>query len=257
MADYPGSIFDPREVENLPTIAFDADETTTLFAEDTNGANAEIVAIEETVGVNPQGSYMTVAERLDDLALADDVVPYTGAAHNVDLGTNELFALRIAGVNSSGLTLVASEGFPTSDPLSLLGRVLFDSENSGHYAEIDTSLLTGSTKVFSLPDLTGNIIVEDHTFLLTILNYVQANYGVQIGTPGDLHLYIQAGSPTISTTENSLPLSIQSGGHLYITPVAGSKVMFNGLINCVGLPTSDPGTVGDLWNDSGTLRISI
>lgn len=257
MADYPGSIYDPREVENLPTIAFDADETTTLFAEDTNGANAEIVAIEETVGVNPQGSYDTVAERLDDLAIADDVVPYTGAAHNVDLGTNELFTPRITGVNSAGLVLVSSLGFTTIDYILLIGRILFDSESSGNYAEIDTSLLTGGTKIFSLPNLTGNIVVEEHTSLLTILNYIQANYSVQIGTPGDLHLYIQAGSPTISTTENSLPLGIQSGGHLYITPAAGSKVMFNGLINCVGLPTSDPGTVGDLWNDSGTLRISI
>lgn len=67
MADYPGSIFVPRVVENLPTIVYDAGETTTLFAEDTNSTNDEIVAIEETLGVNPQGSYDTVAERLDDL----------------------------------------------------------------------------------------------------------------------------------------------------------------------------------------------
>ena len=34
------------------------------------------------------------------------------------------------------------------------------------------------------------------------------------------------------------------------------KLYSGGGINIQGLPTSDPGTVGDLWNDSGTLKIS-
>lgn len=67
MADYPGAIFNPREVENLPGIEYDAADTRTLFAEDVNNATAEIVAIEETLGENPQGEYDTVAERLDNM----------------------------------------------------------------------------------------------------------------------------------------------------------------------------------------------
>lgn len=65
MADFPSSIFDPRTVENLPGVSYDAADTQTLYAEDINAATAEIVAIEETLGENPEGSFDTVAERLD------------------------------------------------------------------------------------------------------------------------------------------------------------------------------------------------
>ena len=92
MATYPGGIFDPRIVENLPTIVFDAGETTTLFAEDTNDTNAEIVAIEETLGINPQGAYDSVAERLDNLPSGGGTwvkVAPTGAIN----GSNTVFTL--------------------------------------------------------------------------------------------------------------------------------------------------------------------
>lgn len=65
MADFPGSIFSPRTLVNLPGISFDPTQTKNLFAEDVNSPNAEIVAIETTLGLNPQGSYDTVADRLD------------------------------------------------------------------------------------------------------------------------------------------------------------------------------------------------
>jgi len=65
MADYPGSITDPRTVANLPGETYDATKTTRLYAEDINKANDEIVAIETTLGLNPQGDFDTVADRLD------------------------------------------------------------------------------------------------------------------------------------------------------------------------------------------------
>jgi hypothetical protein len=65
MANYPTSIFEPREVENLPGYAYDSTKKRVQFAEDYTYPAEEIVAIEETLGINPQGSYATVAERLD------------------------------------------------------------------------------------------------------------------------------------------------------------------------------------------------
>lgn len=105
MADYPGSIFDPRTVENLPGIVFDAAETKTMFAEDLNDGNAEIVAIEETLGLNPQGAYDTVAERLDAMPSGGGTwvkATPTGAIN----GSNDTFVLpSIPLENSLTLTL--------------------------------------------------------------------------------------------------------------------------------------------------------
>lgn len=50
MADYPGDIYDPRDIENMPGVVYDADKSTIVYAEDINNANAEIVAIETLLG---------------------------------------------------------------------------------------------------------------------------------------------------------------------------------------------------------------
>lgn len=64
MTTYPGAIDEFRNTTNLPGIVYDKDDTTTVFAEDTNNHSAAIVALETTLGVNPQGDYPTVADRL-------------------------------------------------------------------------------------------------------------------------------------------------------------------------------------------------
>lgn len=78
MADFPGAIAEPRVVENVDGTVYDPEETTRIFAEDVNGANEEIVAIEETLGINPQGSEDTVDERIgvaeSDIVALDSAV---------------------------------------------------------------------------------------------------------------------------------------------------------------------------------------
>ncbi len=68
MADFPSSIFEPRELDNLEGIDYVPEDTKTIFAEDVNKPNAEIVAIEETLGTNPQGAYDTVKDWLTAVA---------------------------------------------------------------------------------------------------------------------------------------------------------------------------------------------
>lgn len=68
MATYPDGIVEFREIENLPGIAFDEADKTTVFAEDIQKADAEIVAIEETIGANPTGPFATVAEFLSEMS---------------------------------------------------------------------------------------------------------------------------------------------------------------------------------------------
>lgn len=67
MADFPGSIFDQRTIENLPGISYDAAKTTHLYAEDVQELGDEVTAIENTLGTNPEGLFATVKARLDSL----------------------------------------------------------------------------------------------------------------------------------------------------------------------------------------------
>lgn len=64
MTIYPGAIDEFRTTQNIPGVLYDAADTKTVFAEDTNNHSDAIVAIEETLGENPQGDYPTVADRL-------------------------------------------------------------------------------------------------------------------------------------------------------------------------------------------------
>ena len=65
MSIYPSEIWKRRDVENLPGIEYDETKKTVNFAEDYSLPADEIVAIEETLGVSPQGPYFSVGQRLD------------------------------------------------------------------------------------------------------------------------------------------------------------------------------------------------
>ena len=61
---YPADIYDPRLKENVPAHPFVEAESTTGFAEDLISLDENVVAVEETLGVNPQGAFDTVDERI-------------------------------------------------------------------------------------------------------------------------------------------------------------------------------------------------
>lgn len=64
MTNYPGAIDEFRNTTNIQGVEYNPLDTKTYFAEDFNGHSAAIVAIENTLGENPQGDYPTVADRL-------------------------------------------------------------------------------------------------------------------------------------------------------------------------------------------------
>lgn len=159
MPDYPTSTYSPRTISNVPGVTYDASKTTRFYAEDLNKTNDEVVAIEETLGVNPQGSYDTVAERLDDIDVGpggssdwgdiggtlsdqtdlqdalDDKVPYTGATADVDLGIKKLTALQII---SAILKTLDSN---TADDVNIIAGSAVSGNNPG--ASIDMVPGTG------------------------------------------------------------------------------------------------------------------
>jgi hypothetical protein len=65
MATFPGAIATFRTMVNRVGVVYDALKTKVIYAEDLNKHSEEINAIETTLGVNPQGGYTDVAERLD------------------------------------------------------------------------------------------------------------------------------------------------------------------------------------------------
>jgi len=75
MADFPAATFVPRTTQNLPGISYDASKKTIGFAEDYSLPAAEIVAIENTLGINPQGAYANVRAWLDYLSSAVATLP--------------------------------------------------------------------------------------------------------------------------------------------------------------------------------------
>lgn len=72
MAEYPSAIYTPRAVENAEGVVYDADELTVGFAEDKIDSDAEIVAIQETLGEDPQGDFDTVKERIGALEIEQE-----------------------------------------------------------------------------------------------------------------------------------------------------------------------------------------
>jgi len=64
MSLYPGEIDEFRESNNIPGITYDPEDTTNVYAEDLRGWRAAIIAIESTLGLNPQDTYETVSDRI-------------------------------------------------------------------------------------------------------------------------------------------------------------------------------------------------
>lgn len=115
MTTYPGAIDEFRTVENLPGVIYDEDDTKTVFAEDANNSNDAIIAIETTLGTDPQGDFDTVAARLaalgggggawefvgEDVASGSDTEIYIDG---LDIATDEAYLVFFSVQNSSNTT---------------------------------------------------------------------------------------------------------------------------------------------------------
>lgn len=205
---YPSDIYQPREVENLPGITFDEDNKKTLYAEDYQSITAEIVIIEETLGLHPEGPFDTVTQRLSALVSTinskQDALGYT--AENVankststSLGTSDTIypsqkavktyvdnaiaaakqALYPVGsiwtstsVSTSPATVL---GFGTWSPFGA-GRVLVSKAPSGTFA---TAGSTGGEETHTLTS--GEMPTHSHTIGPWELNNTASGSGAGRG----------------------------------------------------------------------------
>ena len=92
-ANYPASIFSPRTRENKSGVVYDADKKTTLFTEDINKGDAEIVAVETELGTNPKGAKADVKTRLNDV----DTLLTDHSARHENGGADEISIAGLSG----------------------------------------------------------------------------------------------------------------------------------------------------------------
>jgi len=67
-AEFPDAIYSPRTKANRPGVIYTPTKTTVSYAEDIQKLDAEVVAIENILGENPQGTFATVLAWLTDIA---------------------------------------------------------------------------------------------------------------------------------------------------------------------------------------------
>jgi hypothetical protein len=91
MADYPSAFFDPRLKEEKAGVIYDPAKKTVIFAQDQIVQDAEIVAIETELGINPKGPYPDVKDRLDALQEQIDFLPY------------ECYTLQVSAANQTAI----------------------------------------------------------------------------------------------------------------------------------------------------------
>ncbi len=78
MSDFPNTIYNPRAKENIYGVVFDTANKKMAYAEDFQFLDNEVVAIENELGINIKGVYLTLRERIEkmeiDIFLANDTL---------------------------------------------------------------------------------------------------------------------------------------------------------------------------------------
>lgn len=157
MTEYPGGIDEFAVATNIPGQTYDPADTTNIYAEDINSIRDAILAIENTVGVDPQGIYATVAEWLAELQEAVDTGGGGGTWGSI-VGTlsdqTDLQSALNAKQNSLGFTAVANtttiNGYALSANVTLtksdigLGSVTNDAQLKASNLDTDGTLAANS-----------------------------------------------------------------------------------------------------------------
>lgn len=206
MADFPTAIFAPRTVSNLPGVSYDATQEKIQYAEDFTLPAAEIVAIETILGLNPQGAFDTVSERIAALE-AGGVATWGGITGVLSDQTDLQAALDLL-VVSVGTSNI---GGSTNGLLFIDGDGILNQNNSFLWDNFNGFLGVNATPSFTL-DIGGDANVND--------NYYANSYKV-----GNLNFAFQAVAAILENTTLSVT------GDLTITDlnffgIFGSKALF-------------------------------
>jgi hypothetical protein len=129
-----------------------------------------------------------------------------------------------------------------------MARLNIDTGIEGNPATGDT-IRTAMNKINTNFEEVYQIVGDPDTGLITT-SITNGDVKIQPNGTGNVEVdAVQFSDTTISTltTNSDLTLSANGTGAVAITP---TKIMM------ANLPTSDPSVAGQLWNDSGTLKVS-
>lgn len=143
---FPSTIDTFREIEDYPGVVVDPERKDTVYAADTIELQEAAVAIEETLGINPQGVYSDVAERLETLAtsyetLVADMMTLDAAIAALKLPVGSLYYNADSSTNPATLL-----GYGTWAAFGQ-GRVIVGKATSGTFA---TNGATGGAETHTL-----------------------------------------------------------------------------------------------------------
>jgi hypothetical protein len=130
----------------------------------------------------------------------------------------------------------------------IMARINIDIGALGNPATGDT-LRTAMTKINTNFEEIYQIVGDPDTGLITT-SITNGDVTIQPNGTGNVEIdQVQFADTTLSTltTNSDLTLSANGTGGVAITP---TKIIM------ANLPTSDPSNAGQLWNDSGTLKVS-
>lgn len=220
MSDYPSDYDTFREKENRNQITYDPDKKKVFFVEDIQAVESSIIAVEQTLGINPQGSEESVADRINALEsyvesltniILDKVFPvgsiYTNHGFDTDphdligIGTWEQFAVgrTIIGVGSESWPVLVTAVSTSTE------RLTFDSDRAvfytGQVVRVDS---TGTTPSPLAESTDYYVISVNSTNIQLATSYANALAGTAINltTTGSGTLMILV--PSGTWTENKI-----------------------------------------------------
>lgn len=139
MSNYPAAVDEYRVKENLPGQTYDVNKKTTLYVEDLSAVESACTAIQETLGINPQGAAVTVDARIDALETALAAVPQA-IADAVTAAKSALMPVGTIYTNGSNTTNPGTLlGFGTWVP-EAQGRVLVGKAPSGTFSTLGATM---------------------------------------------------------------------------------------------------------------------
>ena len=221
-ADYPASVYSPREKENKSGVVFNAGNKTVGYVEDAISLDEEVVAIETELGTEPSGAYDTVKLWLTALG----TLLNTHASRHQNGGADELSVAGLNGEladNQPPKTHQATHEHDGSDPLTGAGievekAISFFIDGGG--SAIETGIKGGIRIPFKCEILSASLLVDQSgSIVIDIWKDTYANY-----PPTDADSITSATPPTISATNKDEDTSLTSWT---VAIASGDFLMFN------------------------------
>lgn len=221
-AQYPDAVYTPRTKANKAGVVYDAEKTTVGYSEDVTKLDEEVVAIQNTLGTNPEGVYATVKAWLT--ALGTSVIAHK-TTHEFG-GSDQMSVNNLSGVLDEAQPAQAHQATHEHDGSDALTGAGIEVEKAIAFF-IDgggSAITTGIKGAIRIPfkcEILGAYLLADQSgsIAVDIWKDTYANY-----PPTDADTITSSTPPTITTATKSEDTTLTSWTK---TINAGDILMFN------------------------------